>query len=313
MSDNQPSMHYRSPRPSLFWPIILIGAGVIFLLYNLGILTNDPWPLLGKLWPIILIVIGLDILLGRRSILGGILSAMFALLVIAGIVALLFAAQNYPVLLDLGTAELQTEHISYPIGEARQAQVEIDFSGGEGYILGLDDSSNLIEGEIRYYGNLSKSFATNDNTAQIRLDSQHGAFKWWSSAQEKWTIGLNPRVEYDLKLGTGSGDYEFDLRQFTLRSFRLDGGSGQIRLMLPEVGQYRFRLRGGSGDIDVHVPEGVAVRLEHEAGSGELDAPGLTRVSGDWLKGIYESSGFTQTGYYVIIELDGGSGDVTIR
>ncbi len=57
--------------PDLFWPIILIGAGVIFLLANLGIIPSNPWPLIWNLWPVILIVIGLDILLGRRSLLGG--------------------------------------------------------------------------------------------------------------------------------------------------------------------------------------------------------------------------------------------------
>ena len=37
--------------PDLFWPIILIGAGVIFLLANLGVITGNPWPIIsGQAW-----------------------------------------------------------------------------------------------------------------------------------------------------------------------------------------------------------------------------------------------------------------------
>ena len=61
--------------PDLFWPIILIGAGIIFLLSNLGVITGNPWPILWNLWPVLLIVIGLDILFGRRSMLGGLIGA----------------------------------------------------------------------------------------------------------------------------------------------------------------------------------------------------------------------------------------------
>ncbi len=39
-------------RPDLFWPIILIGAGVIFLLANLGVIPSNPWPLIWNLWPV---------------------------------------------------------------------------------------------------------------------------------------------------------------------------------------------------------------------------------------------------------------------
>lgn len=312
MSDTEPRL-YRSRGPSLFWPILLIGAGVIFLLYNLGLLHTDPWPLLWRLWPIVLIVIGLDILLGRRSVLGGLFSAVFALLLIGAVVALLFAAQNYPALLDLGTPELQSERITHPLGEVRQASVEIDFPGGTGYLLGLDDSSNLIEADLHYYGTLADGFSVAGSQAEVRLSSRRRGFGWWDARQERWNVGLNPRVEYNLKLEAGSGDYEFDLRPFTLRSLGVELGSGQARLTLPEAGQYRCELNVGSGSLNLHVPEGVAVRVEYEVGSGALNAPGLTPLNREQHSGVYESAGFSQTGHYVIIRLDIGSGSVTIR
>lgn len=76
----------RTSTVSFFWPIIMIGAGVIWLLTNLNIIpTENLWILL-RLWPMLLIVAGLDLLFARRLPLVG---AILALLVIAGVVTLL--------------------------------------------------------------------------------------------------------------------------------------------------------------------------------------------------------------------------------
>ncbi len=115
---------YNSPRrsPGLFWPIIFIGGGVILLLSNLGYLVVNSWAMLWQLWPVLLIVIGLDVMFGRRGLWGSVISAFLALIVIAGVVALLFAAQSNPGILGAQSPILfntdvsqHTEHITTPL------------------------------------------------------------------------------------------------------------------------------------------------------------------------------------------------------
>src|SRR5215210_2097893 len=48
-------------------PVLLILAGSVFLLNNLGILPWNVWGDVWRLWPLIPIAIGLDIIVGRRS------------------------------------------------------------------------------------------------------------------------------------------------------------------------------------------------------------------------------------------------------
>ena len=43
---------------SLFWGLIIILIGVLFLVNNLGWGDIDIWELIGKFWPVILIYIG---------------------------------------------------------------------------------------------------------------------------------------------------------------------------------------------------------------------------------------------------------------
>lgn len=45
-------------RESLFWGLIILVLGMLFLLKNFG-LEIDVWDLVGKYWPLILIYIGL--------------------------------------------------------------------------------------------------------------------------------------------------------------------------------------------------------------------------------------------------------------
>jgi hypothetical protein len=59
---------WRSYRPSLIWPAILITIGVVLLLKNIGVLSGDAWKTILHLWPILLIALGLESLLQKRGV-----------------------------------------------------------------------------------------------------------------------------------------------------------------------------------------------------------------------------------------------------
>ena len=84
MSESRP--RYRS----IFWPLVLIAAGVLWLLGNFNIISNANLFALARLWPLLLIAIGLDILFGRRPL----ISALLAILTVGALVgAVIFAPQ----------------------------------------------------------------------------------------------------------------------------------------------------------------------------------------------------------------------------
>jgi hypothetical protein len=47
------------------WPLILITAGVVFLLNNFGVLPWNSWDSIWRLWPLLLVVWGLQAIFGR--------------------------------------------------------------------------------------------------------------------------------------------------------------------------------------------------------------------------------------------------------
>ncbi len=57
--------YYRHRRPSLFFPIALITAGVVWLLVNSGTIAVENVYRLAPYWPVLLILAGLGLLLER--------------------------------------------------------------------------------------------------------------------------------------------------------------------------------------------------------------------------------------------------------
>ena len=95
--------------PNLFWPIILIGVGGLYLLSNLGMIEMISFYEIWRLWPVFLVIAGVNMLFGRNNRwLASLLSGLLALLV----VAFLFFAPM--VMESLPTPEMQTESFEDP-------------------------------------------------------------------------------------------------------------------------------------------------------------------------------------------------------
>lgn len=73
----------RMVRGGIFWPLILISVGVIFLLRNTGVLSGDFLNSLLPFWPLILVLMGLDSIYRREGWIGS------TLLITLGVVFLL--------------------------------------------------------------------------------------------------------------------------------------------------------------------------------------------------------------------------------
>jgi hypothetical protein len=300
--------------PDLFWPIILIGAGVIFLLANLGVITGNPWPIIWNLWPVILIVIGLDILFGRRSLLGGLIGAALGLALIAGLIFLLIAQPVPGLNFGMGNASLQTRHIDAPLAGIQTANVSLDFGSGGYRLYALGDSDKLIDGEVSYYGNLTFDVNASNDRANVRIDSQSGMFFGFMMPDEKWDIGLNTKPVYDLDLNYGSGGGSADLSLLTLSGGQVDGGSGRVEVRLPATGKFTLNADGGSGGLTFQVPGKMALRVEYEHGSGGfISGARLNLVSGARNRdAVYETENFGSAGNAITLIVNGGSGSINI-
>ena len=324
----KPSYEPRRPRsrrpPSIFWPIVFISAGVLLLLSNLGYLPPLSWGVVWRLWPLLLVALGIDLLIGQRSVIGAIVSAVLIIVLVGGIVVIALLAQNIPAVSDwIGPLELpawiqpefKARHIEYPLQGVKQAKVYIDWTSVPGYLSVLEDSPNLIEGDIDYRGELTFDVNVRGGRANVKLDSSFfGLWPFGDQSGKRWDVRLSPDVSLDLVLDAGSGLCNLDLTGLQISNLVLDAGSGSLHLTLPSGSTFEVEIDGGSGPITIVLPESVGMRVELDAGSGPFNPDErFELVRGKrYGDGVWETDNYRTAEHTITLEIDQGSGPVTI-
>ena len=327
MSDNQDRYvenaqagDRRRRPPSIFWPLVLIGAGILLLLSNLGYISWQSWGMLWRLWPVLLIALGIDVLIGRRSWIGAIVSALLILILIGGAVALALFAPDIPPLANLAQpVEWRIEHVEHPLDGVERASVAIDWTSTPGALRALRDSANLIEADVALRGELIFNVDVRGDRASAVLDRRFsgpwfGPFDLGGRAEDRWDVRLSPDALLELSLDAGSGSYEFDLTDLQISQLVLDAGSGPIELILPSGSNVEAEIDGGSGSLAISVPAGVGVRVVLDSGSGAFN-PGekLELVEGARNgDGVWETEDFHTAEHTIVLVIDQGSGPISV-
>jgi hypothetical protein len=322
---------------SIFWPILLIGVGVVWLLANLGIIEGVNWRFLWRFWPVILVAIGLDIIFSRRA---PILGAVLGLGTVALLVLILVFAPSLGI---VTSTETITEQFNVPMGVAESAHLNLDLSVGPLTVDALSDSTQLLEAEITHIGNI-RFVDQGEGKKNVSLMQEKGfdfSIFEWPDEDLSWVIGLSPNVPFSIELQSGVGESQLDLSGLQLTGLEVDldvgrldlklpatdegysvvvkGSVGDVLIAIPSDVNINLDLDGDVGDFVIEIPDDAAVRLEADIDVGAIHLPSsLKRLSGDadeliGESGVWETSGYDGAEYQITIEFNGGVGDLSIR
>lgn len=351
MSENK-SYEYKYQPRSLFWPVLLIGLGVVFLLQNLGYLETINIRLLFRLWPLLIVAAGLNLLFRRIPWFGSFLGAALAAIAIA---FLAFAPQlNLP---EYQSSELKTEYFSEAADGAETLRAHIDIDYGQLIVDELIDSTDLITVDVAHrdtFDWIVSGGSERNVTARLEVIDFFNTDAWFSVDEVYATFLISPGVPLDFDLDMGSGTADLDLSAFDLTSFEADTGAGTLTVSLPsgeypidissgagtmdlsfaseaiidmaaDIGAGRVRIDLGSyvsgflsfdigsGTVEIHVPEGVGVQIDSDTGVGSVRVPsGYERISGSNNNGVWQSPNYDDSEIQLIINLDLGAGTVVI-
>ena len=330
-------MNQTQRQRSLFWPIVLIGIGVIWLLTNIDILPIVSAGSIMRMWPLVLIFLGLDLLIGRTSTLA---SAVIGLLAVGTLIAILVASPRInPQSISQPTIKVFTE----PVNLAKNATIDLNLSSYPVSVTQVKDQDHLFEAELGVYGTVDYQVSGTE-TRKITLHHSSSPENWFnlplSRIPLRWDIGLNPSVPTDLTVDGGSGSANLDLSTINLTALNIDvgsgsfditiptsrdgytasleGGSGSLRVLIADNQNLNLKINGASGSIKIDLPANSAVRIESlDSGSGSLSIPGrFTKIqnSGNRDEGIWQSNNFDTEKESIVIQIvDIGSGSITIR
>ena len=235
-------MEKRKREPSLVGPVILIGLGILFLLNNLGILPWSVWEMIFRLWPVLIIAAGLEILIGRRSVLGSLVVLVLTLALVVGLLRLFGAGIVGPA--------ADTEEIVQALNGATQAEVVIAPAVGALHVGSLPEPDNLVEGVIHLGSGerLVRDFEVQGEMATFALRSEGNFVPFVGSWGDEWVwdLGLSPDVPLELEISLGAGQSDVDLTGLAVSDLKVSMGVGQTTVVLPDEGDFRAEIEGAA-------------------------------------------------------------------
>lgn len=329
---------------SVFAPIILIAAGVFFLLENLNILPPLNWSLALRFWPLLLIFIGLNVLVVQiRRPWGTLLSLLLALSAV-GVFSYLLLGSNPSAVTDrlgiVAPASALNEEAFAVSGEGvESAEIRVELGNYQTGIHPLSEGTDLIAGTIMSRGELqvqTDQKASGLTTVHVREKSGSG---WilnptgWNNEGARWEFFLNPAIPIDLRVDGGNGATESDFSELILShlsvnggngafgtalpggnyDIEINGGNGRINVNLPPSGRQEMEIDGGNGSIHLRLPPEMEARLEFDEDVGNIAvSERFSLIEGDEEEGIYQTSGYETAANRILIDLETGNGQASI-
>ncbi len=325
---------------SYFWPLLLIGVGVVWLLNNFGILTGANIVALLQLWPLLLIVGGFELLFGRTQ-------PQLARVLGIGTLAFALAFMVVGPVFGVGRIEVKTEQFTEPLGATATANIRLSPGVAKTTITAASsDSSNLLDANVTHIDTVTLS-RNGDKDKEITLQQESPrTWNWgfvsqnFADAKLRWDVMLNPKVPINLTVDNGVGESNLDLSKLNLTgaditagvgqvtvnlpasatgyNASIDAGVGAIKATLPAESSINLKVSGGTGNVDITVPEGAAVQVLVDSGLGRANFANNLNFAhtvnrGNDKNGTYETPNFASASHKIVIDYHGGVGNFSIH
>ena len=303
-SSSPPVRSYR--RRGMFWPLLLIGVGLVALLANYGFVEPVSFVSILALWPVLLILLGIDVAFARRWPLPT-LGAEIA--IIAG--ALVLAATQ-PAALSLATFTFtnsscasSSPSVSAPRGTMQSLSLRID--GGAARYQLTSGASGAVDA-VSDQGELCLRDRTGSSGRGDIVLSQSGT-RFGSGSLI--AVRVAPDLPLSLQMNAGAGEFSLDLHDVKTTDVRLSIGASSTTLVLPHpTGEVSVRVDGGASSLVVEIPSDVEARVTISGGlvSSTTSNPRTTK-SGNAI----ETTGYAAAKDRVTVTVTGGATSVAVR
>ncbi len=292
---------------TLFWGILLIAIGGLFLFNNLGVL-NVNWETIWRLWPMILVFWGLSILVGTRR------PPWYAVALMILLLLFMIGAA--------ATSSWFHNDFDFVSGEGFQQKFEEPFApntekatfrlqSGAGRFFIRDTTHQLIKAETEVnFGKYTLTREQSDNSAYVTLDFR-GRNRGWNfgSGRNHVDVRLNPDPSWIINIEVGAASGNFDLSPFKVEELRLDAGASSMKVRLGNRSEEtRVRVKTGAASTSIEVPESVGCEVRLQTALSGKRIRGFDRISNN----RYQTSNFESASKKIYIDVSAGVSQVRV-
>jgi hypothetical protein len=312
----------RARRSSIVFPILLIGFGLLALMWR-WLPDFYPWPVLWKYWPLLLILVGAGMFWDRSQRrsdpegapgfpVGSTIGAVAFLLVLTVLLwhGRVYARHNWMHESDTSghrghTAEVVDRKDAKAVRMiVHMPSGDLHIEGGAGrlmeadFYLGAAWSAPMVEYSVeKGFGTLS---INQQSSSQLMVNSDN-----------TWKLRVNDEVPLELEVDVGAGRGDLKLAKVDLTRLELNIGAGQANVDLTgERGKdLQAEIHGGVGEAVVRLPKNVGVVATVHGGLGAIDVHGLKEED----DGQYVNAAYGKAPNTIHLTVEGGIGHIRLE
>ncbi|MGE5423721.1 MAG: LiaI-LiaF-like domain-containing protein [Syntrophothermus sp.] len=261
----------------LFWGIILISIGLLFLLSNLGVL-HFSWFTFWRLWPVILILWGISILP---------IKDLFRFILLVAVVITTFTVINrlpekspwfwrwhnegnafhFDIDDDNDTTagNYEDQKLMVPFDSlTKKGILDLDAKAGNFQI----DSTSTDLLSFSKTGDIGNYELTTDNRGgrrKISLNLQESKIRH-TDHKNNVIIRLNKQIPWNFSLNIGAASMNMDLSGYKIDTAEIDAGAASVDLKLGNLSPVTYvNIDGGASSFNVKIPKDAGCQVKSES------------------------------------------------
>jgi len=301
---------------NVFWGVILIVVGVLFILQNLHVVDFE-WVRLWRLWPVLLVLWGISILPANNWIKSGLL-----VVVLGGSLYFMLdqtidwrADRNYTrdynydyEYDDNNTIINQDFEIPY---EDTISLAYLDFEAAAGSFYLSDTTNQLLSFTKKGKGGkFTYAVKRSEEKASIYIEREDGDLRFNDDNKSaKIKLALNTEPIWDVDLDVGAAKLDFDLSKFKVKKLDLDGGATSCEIKLGDKYEKTYvNIDAGASEIIIKVPSTSGCDLNLSTVLSGRTISGFEKVD----HGHYRTDNFDSAQNKIFITVDAAVSSYTI-
>lgn len=313
----------------VFWGVLFILIGLLFVLKNLNILDFS-WYQFLNLWPLLLVLWGIAMLPIK-----GVIKLILSLTMVAMGIYLVNtydpgcrikfhsprfywhgnrsewrdSHRDHENNVKSDDTDWETQLLSIPYSaEISKATLQLDAAAGEFYLQKTSDE--LIE--VRKEGNIGSYSLTSQKShdSQVLNLSMEQATIRVNRLKHRVEIKLHEKPVWDLDMDIGAASVDMDLSPFKINRINIDGGASEIQMKLgslyPEI---NVVVDAGVSSIVIEVPEDSGCRIKTSTVLSGKNIRGFKKTG----SGRYETENFVDSENKILINIDVAGSKIEVR
>ncbi len=297
---------------NIFWGVLLILLGTLFLFDRLGLFVFD-WYMVRRLWPVLLILWGVSILPTKGFI---------KLILAFAVAALSLVIYNHKapdektswnrIEFNRDKSEKDSERISQSFNKEfeegiKRASLKLDAGAGAFTLnskttdlINFDKSRSPMKYEFRV--------STHNDEAEVKI-SQTTRIQQGKNKPNKVDLQLNPSPIWNLEFNIGAGSFDFDFSNLRIEQIELNGGAASIDFKMGSLHpKTKIEIDAGASSIKLLLPKGANCKLNSSSVLSSRNFSGMERIS----RGNYRTTDHSEDAPEIHIEVNTAVSSFTI-